>query len=68
MCSWNMNAPDGNKLQNSYFNFSVKVMVKVIRPLTLVLFERVLYGQYKCPIWSLYLLTSKVIAKIYDLA
>ena len=46
MCSWNTNAPGGNKSKLTFF--SKKVTIKVTRSLTLVSFEKVSLFEYAC--------------------
>ena len=43
--------------------FSIKVMVNVTRPMTLMSIERVLLVEYACQIWLFISYSSKVIAK-----
>ena len=55
-------ASGGNKVQKAIISFKVKV--KVTRSLTLMSFERAPSVEYACQIWSLYLFSLKVIAKV----
>ena len=48
VCETLQYAPGGNKVQKAIFSFKVKV--KVIRPLTLVSFERALLVECACQI------------------